>query len=546
MSQTRRLALGLDSSTQSLTAFIIDIDSKQTVAEKSVSYRNDARLQGFGIDFETMIVPARESGEADQPPRLFLASLDAIFADLRQQGIDLSQIVSVNSSGQQHGHVYLNKASLKAFEALKSDLPQGKNLADLFANAFSYGTAPIWKTSNTSSQADELRQAVGGKEAMIKLSGSDSPLRFTGAVIRRVGQQFPKLYQETEKILLISDFVPAVLAGTADVAWDYGNAAGTSLMDYHAQSYSQTLIDACAKDLPGGSKALQAKLPALAHPLQIVGTLAKYFVQNYGFSVDCKVVVGSGDNPQTKVLIDGALLSLGTSFVMMASTQGAVDLSGSANAMYDGLGRPFCFGCRTNGALVWDRIRTQYGLSLTDFAACDQALATVKPGTALRVWQPDTESFPLSPALELSRNDNLPIDFAHDYAGLVDSALALVRHFSASFAPQTKTLYLSGGPSANKYIVQRVADIWNCPVVVIGRAGAALGTAVAAGAAVIEADKRQAWIAEACAAILDGAKPVLPNPETALFYQEDYLAKLVKHFQTLVTNQSLAIGKSGD
>jgi hypothetical protein len=48
-------------------------------------------------------------------------------------------------------------------------------------------------------------------------------------------------------------------------------------------------------------------------------------------------VAGSGDNPQSKVQVAGDLLSLGTSFVNMTSTDGKViDKSGLANAMYDG------------------------------------------------------------------------------------------------------------------------------------------------------------------------------------------------------------------
>lgn len=536
----KRLALGLDSSTQSLTAVVLDIDAAAVVLEHSLSYRADARLNGFGFDHDEMIVPPREPGEADQPPRLFLASLDAMFADLKTKlasvGASLSDVVSVNTSGQQHGHVYLGAAADQAFAGLKGG--QGGALVERLGSVFSYGTAPIWKTANTGEEAAEIRKGAGGAKKMVALSGSDSPLRFTGAVVRRVGKRYPERYAATKRILLISNLIPAVLAGDPAVGIDFGNGAGMSLMNYRARQWDAVLLKAATKGLPGGAAGLAAKLGPVVHPLATVGSVAGYFVERYGFSPECAVVAGSGDNPQTKVLIDGDLLSLGTSFVMMAATaEGTVDPRGWANAMYDGLGRPFCFGCRTNGALVWERVRGLHGVGKDDFAACDAALAAVKPGSALRWWQPDRESFPLSAAAEFTRRDALPADFDHDYAGAVDSSLGLLYQYSRSFAGgQADTLYLSGGPTANKFIVARIAAIWNCPVVVIGKAGAALGTAVAAAAAVSPEARRAETVKTLCQAVLGGARAVLPDPAAAAAYHgpDGYLARLEKEFAPLL------------
>ena len=134
------------------------------------------------------------------------------------------------------------------------------------------------------------------------------------------------------------------------------------------------------QDLPGGSEGLLAKLPELAPPDSIVGNIAVYFVEKYGFSQECSIVAGSGDNPQAKVPVAGDLLSLGTSFVNMVSTDGeTLDPEGFANAMYDGIGRPFMFGCRTNGAMVWDAVRNHYGLSKEEYEPAEAALRDVSP-----------------------------------------------------------------------------------------------------------------------------------------------------------------------
>ncbi len=76
----------------------------------------------------------------------------------------------------------------------------------------------------------------------------------------------------------------------------------------------------------------------------------------------------------------------------------------SANAMYDGLGRPFMFGCRTNGALALETLRVRAGLAPDDFAAAEAALASVPvggfPGSPVRIFQPDNESFPASGSID--------------------------------------------------------------------------------------------------------------------------------------------------
>lgn len=558
--------LGLDSSTQSLSAVLFDIDKAEIAAELSVSYRNDPRLQGYGIDHSDMIIPPREPGEADQPPKLFLASIDAILADLKAKGFDLGRVKAVNVSGQQHGHVYLGKQAGAAFATLRETATSPNvDLVNLLGESFSYGTSPIWKTANTEAEAGDLRKGAGGKKAMIALSGSDSPLRFTGAVIRRVGRQFPKAYEATEIIPLISSFVPAVLCGDHRVPLDYGNGAGTSLMNYEKKDWDDKLVKAAGDRLPGGPKALRSKLPAVAHPLTVVGTIASYFCRNYGFANDCKVVVGSGDNPQTKVLAGGDLLSLGTSFVIMSETGGQIDPTGYSNAMYDGLGRPFRFGCRTNGALVWDKTKELYGIAANDHAAAEKALNTVAPASVQRFWQPDNESFPPSKPFALTRLDNEAADFAHDYAGLVDSALGLLWSYAVDPTgrdssaptdrahtapgktgsdPETETgknsasrrmLSLAGGPSSNPYIVARVAAIWNAQVTLLGRSGAALGTALSAAAALLPEDSRDAELARFRKGISAGASVVDPDPVLVKAYHSGYLERLRKAYDGIIT-----------
>ena len=205
-------------------------------------------------------MPPKTEGEAEQPPLMYLASLDAMFTDMREAGVALENIVAINTSGQQHGHVYLNRNAAIIFSNLQRAEGSTLELKTLLGGVFSYFAAPIWMTANTVAQTTHVREAVGGKTQMIERSGSDAPLRFTGAVIRRVGEQSSRAYAATEKIQLISSFIPAVLSANPSVPIDTGNGCGMSLMNYRDKVWDAELLAATAQDLPGGSEGLLAKI----------------------------------------------------------------------------------------------------------------------------------------------------------------------------------------------------------------------------------------------------------------------------------------------
>lgn len=64
----KRLSLGLDLSTQSISAVLIDIDSGEIIFQHTLDYRKDARLRKYGIQGPNYILPPKNEGEANQPP----------------------------------------------------------------------------------------------------------------------------------------------------------------------------------------------------------------------------------------------------------------------------------------------------------------------------------------------------------------------------------------------------------------------------------------------------------------------------------------------
>ena len=532
----KRLALGLDSSTQSLSAIVIDMDTAEKCFDHSLDYRADARLNRFGIG-EDYILPPREEGEAEQPPLMYLASLDAMFTDMREAGVALENIIVINTSGQQHGHVYLNRNAANRFSNLQKPESNASELKTLLSDVFSYPNAPIWMTANTVAQTNHVREAVGGKVEMINLSGSDAPLRFTGTVVRRVGEQFSEHYAATAKIQLISSFIPAVLTGNANVPIDYGNACGMSLMNYRSKMWDAALFAATAQGLPDGVEALESKLPVLVRPDSVVGNLAAYYIEKYGFDGSCAVIAGSGDNPQAKVPVAGDLLSLGTSFVNMVSTDGdTLDPEGFANAMYDGINRPFMFGCRTNGAMVWDTVRNNYGLAKEEYAPAEAALQEIAPGQFMTFWQPKTESFPVSGAFDLIRAAGQPT-LSEDYTGIIETSLAAVYVYSAVFTKQTQApLFVTGGATDSPEIMRRVAGIWNRPTLPVEKGGAALGAAVAGAKALHDAENETFDIEAFSASVLKRGEPIQPHPEDVEAYHGEgkYLQRFSEKYEQII------------
>jgi xylulokinase len=509
----RRLSLGLDLSTQSLSAVAVDVATHESVASFSLDYLAEPRLAGLGLE-AGYLLPPREPGEADQPPALFLAALDALFQDLRE-AVDVAETAIINVSAQQHGHVYLGEEGASAFQSLDTWGAETSDLATLLGPAFAYDRAPVWMTADTGKEAASIREAAGGREALIERSGSDAQLRFTGPVVRHIALAFPDVYRRTRTIQLLNGLVAGVLTADPRVPADDGNACGTSLMNYRGRQWDETLLAAVAGGLPGGAEGLREKLPDLVRPDAVAGNVCAYFVNKYGLRPECLVAAGSGDNPQSKVLVAGDLLSLGSSLVVMAATDGTTpDPTGASAAMYDGLGRPFAFGCRTNGALVWDEVRTRYGLARDDYRAAEEALQQTKPGAGLVLWQPRPESFPASGSYDIHHGEGTGAGLAADYAGVVESSLAAVYRHSRGFSlPGNRPLYVTGGPAASPGIMRRVAAIWGRPVVPLGGTGAALGAA-AAGIVAYNTHEEQSYsIDEITADLVKAGEPVTPTQE---------------------------------
>ena len=178
----RKYYLGLDCSTQSITALVLeqeregDAASTRILLEKSLNF--DASYPEFGT--RNGVLPA-EPGHAHTPPQLWVCALEDVLEALKKEGIPFHEIVSIGTSGQQHGSVYLNASA----ESKLASLDPKRALAEQVESIYSRKTSPIWMDATTSEECREITQSLGGDEAVCGLTGSRCFERFTGPQIRK-------------------------------------------------------------------------------------------------------------------------------------------------------------------------------------------------------------------------------------------------------------------------------------------------------------------------------------------------------------------------
>lgn len=460
--------LGIDLSTQSLTLSLLNYKTKTNELNISVAFSEILKTESSSMNRKTLLIDSDIEGKAEQDPNIFLISLEKLFYELKNK-CDIKKIKAIQISAQQHGHVYLSERFKSALKKLKDKNNINEKLVDIIKTSYSYPNVPIWRTSDTKKEAFAIREKIGGKKKIIEITGSDSPLRFTGAIIKKTFEEDKVVCQNTYKVFLLNTFLASILSAEENVSFDYGNASGTSLMDYSKKEWDDKLLNIC-------SDSLNLKLNDIKSPKSKAGNIANHFVYKYGFDKNCIVGIGSGDNPETKVLSKGDVLSLGTSFVYMLNIDDSQrDYSGVSNSMYDGLGNPFMIFCRTNGAMLWDEIMNKYNKNYRDVTKSLKENTSKLP---LMLWQKEEESVPLSKAFDMKRYYN-DINFDNDYKAIILSSLSLVESYSSGFQ-KPKNLSVTGGATKDLEILKIIANIWQCTINILPAGGASLGAALAA------------------------------------------------------------------
>ena len=448
-----RFFLGLDSSTQSLSAVVVDLDARKVTHEAVVGY--DEMLPHYKTDNGVLRNPDPKVVHA--PPAMWAEALDLLLARMRDDGAPLKEILAVSGSGQQHGSVYLSSRGKAALGTLDSS----KSLKENLEGAFSRETSPIWMDSSTRAECDEICAALGGLASTAEATGSTTFERFTGPQIQKFYKTDPEGYDRTSVVMLVSSFMASLLAGKV-APIDHGDGAGMNLMHIAERAWLSEAMDATA---PG----LADRLPPLAAPWTVVGTVSEYFSTRYGLNPDAKALVWSGDNPNSVVglglIREGMVaISLGTSdtyFGLMKACR--TDPRGEGHVFVAPTGDYMSLICFKNGSLAREKICEAYGLGWDGFS---EALLSTLPGNEGKIMLPYFEPEIVPNVLDpgVRRFDLAEDDVEGNCRAVVEAQMLSMRLHSRWMDVRPSAIYATGGASANREILQVMADVQGCPV----------------------------------------------------------------------------------
>jgi xylulokinase len=467
--------LGLDASTQSVSALVIDVSDGSLVCEHAIRFGEDLPEYGAPNGFHRGNV----EGEVYSNPLMWLDALEMLCRELSGK-CDLQMVRAVSGAGQQHGSVYLNAQWFRTI----GNLDPTKSLAMQIEPCLSRATAPIWMDTSTSIECIEIAEALGGDDKVRSISGSNCIERFTGPQIRRFMKSSPTGYADTSRIHLVSSFFCSILSGT-DAPIDTGDGAGMDLMNIHSFDWDNQLLSATATNL--GSK-----LPSIALGNHQAGKLATYFVERFGFHADCGVTVFTGDNNSSLVGTGASspgrvVISLGTSDTYFAAMPKVLsDPNGYGQVFGNPSGGYVSLQCFLNGSLARENVKNRFNLDWDEFA---KALHETAPGNGKNYMLPffGPEISPRykgkEPILRGSREfENWDAVAKYDIIrACVEGQFINMKLRTNWMEMQPDTLLITGGASTNDAVAQIIADVFQAKVQRLVVSGAvALGGAIRA------------------------------------------------------------------
>jgi xylulokinase len=350
------LFAGLDVSTQSCKLVVIDISTEKVVFVESLNYDDDLpRYQTRNGATQGLA-----EGVSESDPKMWLDAVNAVFTKAVDAQITMDQIACISVSGQQHGLVALDANG---------------NLAR--------AQSKLWNDFSTLEECNILTEQVGGLEKMIDEVGNSQRTGYTAAKIFHMARHEPEVYKKSATLFLVHNYINWYLTGGVRVM-EPGDASGIALWHPMTRRWSEKLIQAIDPDLG-------TKLPEIKPSDQTIGDISQALVNQYGFSPQCRIDAGSGDNMYGAVgtgnvetgLVTVSLGTSGTAYTFMEEAY--IDPSGEIAAFCDSTGHHLPLLCVSNLANGYDNIIEQFGLTHDDFS---EVINLTKPGNGGRLLIP--------------------------------------------------------------------------------------------------------------------------------------------------------------
>jgi len=450
-----KIYLGLDASTQSLTATLVGVEHGRGAVIFETTFTYDAALPEYGT--EHGVIRGDDPSVVVSNPVMWAAAMERMFGILvSERPREMARLTAISGSAQQHGTVYLDERAASRLGSLDSGRPLAPQLDGVFSRALS----PVWMDSSTRTDCLEITASVGGDAAMARHTGSRAFERFAGPQIRKFFKTSPEAYAQTARIHLISSFLATLLVG-ADAPVDPGDGSGMSLMDLGAKAWWPAALDATAPNLA-------SKLPRVASSSAVIGELSPFWRARFNLPA-ARVVTWSGDN--TCSLIGSGIVREGLLAISLGTSDTIFGLMREPHVGPDGIGH--VFGAPTgdymgitvfkNGSLARERVRDAYGWDWPRFSA---ALRSMPPGNHGRLMLPwfDPEITPPVAVPGVRRLDLDPSDAAANARAIVEAQMMSMANHSRWMQSDTATIHATGGASRNRDVLQIMADVFAADV----------------------------------------------------------------------------------
>ncbi|MGW2169108.1 xylulokinase [Streptomyces sp. NPDC001705] len=304
------LVVGVDTSTQSTKALVVDAATGRVVASGQAPHT----------------VSSGAGRESD--PRQWW---DALGEALRQCGDAAREAAAVSIGGQQHGLVTLDAQGEPVRPAL------------------------LWNDVRSAPQARRLIEELGGPKSWAERTGSVPSASFTATKWAWLAEHEPDAVRAAKAVRLPHDYLTERLTGEGTT--DRGDASGTGWWASGTEAYDEDILTRVGLD--------PALLPRVVRPGEVAGTVR----DGHGlpFTKGTLVAAGTGDNAAAALglgLRPGVpVMSLGTSGTVYAvSRLRPADPTGTVAGFADARGDWLPLACTLNCTLAVDRVATLLGL----------------------------------------------------------------------------------------------------------------------------------------------------------------------------------------
>ncbi|MGJ9412497.1 FGGY family carbohydrate kinase [Aeromicrobium sp. CF4.19] len=284
------LVIGVDSSTQSTTAVLVDTDDGSVVERRTAPHPD-----GTSVD-----------------PRAWLAAFDDAAGPL------LPRADALSVAGQQHGMVALDAEGEPVHDAL------------------------LWNDTRSSAAATELVAEMGGPERCAEEIGSVLVASFTSTKLRWLRDHAPEAATRVATVLLPHDYVSWHATGRRSAPFtDHGDASGTG--------YYATASRDWRPDLAAAALGHEVSLPRLVGPGDAGGETPEGVLVAAGTGDNMAAALGLNMGPGDLALSIGT-----SGVASSISTTPPADATGTVTGFADATGNFLPMATTLNAARILD------------------------------------------------------------------------------------------------------------------------------------------------------------------------------------------------